>query len=189
MIFAPNREGFVLFLLAGLAGASAMILPGLSGGYLLLLLGQYVPILDGISRFKNALSERDFAALVEVGWAVVLPVGIGVVAGVVLVSNLLKWLLQHHRSMILGVLMGLLLGSVVGLWPFQEAVEPIIDVTVIKGQLVTEQNFGDFEPKDWPTRYFSPNVWQVLGSVVLVAFGFLVTLGVAFVGQGSDEKP
>ena len=48
--------------LAGLAGASAMILPGVSGGYLLLVLGQYVPILSGIDAFKDALSARDLGA-------------------------------------------------------------------------------------------------------------------------------
>ena len=51
-----------LLFLGGLAGASAMILPGVSGGYLLLLLGQYVPILSAVSDFKNALlsSPRDY---------------------------------------------------------------------------------------------------------------------------------
>ena len=42
-----DQSGFALFLVAGAAGASAMILPGVSGGYLLLVLGTYVPILAG----------------------------------------------------------------------------------------------------------------------------------------------
>ena len=111
-----------LLFVAGLVGASAMILPGVSGGYLLLLLGQYVPILSAVSDFKDALlsSPRDYA-LAWTAMKVGIPVGVGVVAGVVGVSNLLRWLLERYRQPTLGVLLGLLLGAVVGLWPFQQA--------------------------------------------------------------------
>ncbi len=64
-----------------------MILPGVSGGYLLLLLGQYVPILSAIDAFKEALKAGDVQAAMEPAIAVMLPVGIGVIAGVVLVGN------------------------------------------------------------------------------------------------------
>ena len=52
--------GWILLLVAGTAGASAMILPGISGGYLLLVLGCYIPILSGIDQFKEGLKLRDF---------------------------------------------------------------------------------------------------------------------------------
>ncbi len=103
-----------------------MILPGLSGGYLLLLMGQYVPILSAIDQFKEAIRARDFAAALDPALSVLLPVGLGVIVGVVLIGNLLKWLFNHHRQMTLGILVGLLLGSVVGLWPFQEGIPPEI---------------------------------------------------------------
>ncbi|MEM8496248.1 MAG: DUF368 domain-containing protein, partial [Planctomycetota bacterium] len=115
-----ERSGFVFMLLAGVAGASAMILPGVSGGYLLLVLGVYVPILAGVDAFKDGLKTQDLEILTSVGLAVVLPVGLGVVLGVVGVSNLLKWLLERFEKATLGVLLGLLLGAVVGLWPFQQ---------------------------------------------------------------------
>ncbi len=54
-VMGSGSTNFFMLLLAGLAGASAMILPGLSGGYLLLLMGQYVPILSAIDRFKEAI--------------------------------------------------------------------------------------------------------------------------------------
>jgi putative membrane protein len=111
---APSN--FALLFLAGLAGAGAMILPGVSGGYLLLVLGQYVPILSGIEAFKDALGLRDLAAAMDPAMGVLLPVGLGVVAGVVGVSNLLKWLLARYAKATLGVLLGLLVGAVVGLW-------------------------------------------------------------------------
>ena len=180
-----SESNFFMLLVAGLAGASAMILPGVSGGYLLLLLGQYVPILAGIDDFKTALKARDIAALVDPTLSVVLPVGLGVVAGVVLVGNLLQWLLHHFRKATLGALIGLLLGSTVGLWPFQSPVPPKVGDT-IKGQLVTVDSIAEIEPDDWQTTYFQPSVAQVGGSLAIVALGFAATLGIAKIG-GDDS--
>lgn len=119
-----DRSGWLFMLIAGVAGASAMILPGISGGYLLLLLGVYVPILAAVVAVRDALSSRDVSALMDPLLMVVLPVGIGVVVGIVVVSNALKWLLTRYEKATLGVLMGLLIGAVAGLWPFQEGVKP-----------------------------------------------------------------
>jgi putative membrane protein len=174
--------------LAGLAGASAMILPGVSGGYLLLVLGQYVPILAGIDAFETALQGRDWPAALAPALDVLLPVGIGVVLGVVAVSNLLRWLLARFEKATLGVLLGLLLGAVVGLWPFQQTVEPVLGQTILEGRLVTAENLADFAPEDYPTAFFDPSVGQVLGAVALVFVGIAVTSSIARLGQ-SDAPP
>jgi len=164
-----------LLFVAGLVGASAMILPGVSGGYLLLLLGQYVPILSAVSDFKNALlsSPRDYA-LAWNAMKVGIPVGVGVGVGVVGVSNLLRWLLERHRQPTLGVLLGLLLGAVVGLWPFQQAAPPEPG-NIIKGTEVTASNLETFDREDWPTKRFSPSGAQVATSLALIALGFATT--------------
>ncbi len=174
---------FVLLFVAGLAGASAMILPGVSGGYLLLVLGQYVPILGGIDAFKEALRAKDMAAAMDPAIGVMLPVGIGVVAGVVGVSNLLKWLLAHHEKATLGVLLGLLLGAVVGLWPFQAGVAPIPGETIVKGQVVTAETLADVDAEDWPIEFFPPTGGQAAGALGLVLLGGALTLGIARFGR------
>ncbi len=111
----PN---YGLDVVAGVLGVSAMVLPGISGAYMLLLLGRYETILASIAVAKQYVlsggSEGDFAGL-----GVILAVGIGVVIGVVGLSNLLKWLLHNHEKPTLGFLMGVLLGSVIGIWPFE----------------------------------------------------------------------
>ncbi len=162
-----------------------MILPGISGGYLLLLMGQYVPILAAIDEFKSALELRDVGAAMDPALNVVLPVGLGVVAGVVVVGNLLQWFLHHHRKATLGVLIGLLLGSTVGLWPFQSPVPPEIGDT-IKGQIVTAETLPEIEPDDWATRYFQPRFSQLAGSLGLIAIGLGVTLGIAHLGREEE---
>jgi putative membrane protein len=181
-------SNMVILFASGLAGASAMILPGLSGGYLLLLLGQYVPILSAIDQFKEALRAGDLSTAIEPGLSVMLPVGIGVLIGVVAVSNVLNWLLHHHRKATLGVLIGLLLGSVVGLWPFQTYVKPTVGETVIKGQLVTAENVADFDREDWPTQWFRPSLGQVAASLTLIGLGLGITLGVAALGGTEDPE-
>jgi putative membrane protein len=179
-----------LLFVAGLAGASAMILPGVSGGYLLLLLGQYEPILGAIDLLKQGLLGANGSgfdlSLVLTSMRVVIPVGIGVVAGVVGVSNLLKWLLEHLEKPTLGVLLGLLFGAVVGLWPFQEPVEPRVG-EVIGGRVVTEATLPAIELEDWPLRTFAPGTGQAAGALGLVALGFTATMLISRIGgDGRD---
>lgn len=186
-----DEAGFVLLLLAGIAGASAMILPGVSGGYLLLVLGVYVPILAGIDLFKDALKEKDMELLMQVGKDVILPVGLGVVVGIVVVSNLLRMLLKRCERPTLGVLVGLLFGAVVGLWPFQHGVAPEVG-TNFKAGLVAKNADGEFivdatgkviKAEDYPTAFFKPTPGQVGGSLALILGGFAATSLVARLGK------
>ncbi len=186
-VVGSTGSNFLTLFLAGLAGASAMILPGLSGGYLLLLMGQYVPILDAIDKFKDALSARDVGAAMEPAMGVLLPVGLGVVFGVVLVGNLLKFLLSRYRKATLGFLMGLLIGSVAGLWPFRIGEMPEVGDTV-KGQVVTAESLPEIDQEDWPTKTFQPDATQIGSSLGLVAIGFAITIGVSLIGGKGDDE-
>jgi putative membrane protein len=173
---------YALLVVAGLAGGAAMILPGVSGGYLLLVLGQYIVILGAIDDAKTAAGDRDWAALGE-ALKVFIPVGIGVVVGVVGLSNLLKWLLDRFEQATLGVLMGLLLGAVLGLWPFQRPIDELPLGSTVKGQIVTVENRGAFELEDYPTAFFTPGIGQALGAAGLVLVGFGTSVGIARLGR------
>lgn len=180
-----TNEGLVMMFLAGAAGASAMILPGVSGGYLLLVLGVYVPILEAISKFKDAAKALDLGAMLEPGLSVVLPVGLGVAVGVLVVSNALRFALARYEKPTLGVLLGLLVGAVIGLWPFQQGVAPAIGST-FKGRTVTAEILEKLEPSKYPTQYFEPSAVQVGGALLLIGVGFLVTALVARLGKDKD---
>lgn len=173
--------GFFMMFLAGVAGASAMVLPGISGGYLLLVLGVYVPILAGIDALKVGLKAGDFAALQTPLMDVVIPVGLGVAVGVVVVSNGLNWLLAKFELPTQGALLGLLVGAVVGLWPFQQGVAPSIGDT-FKGQLVTAESLPTLKAEDFPTDFFTPSVGQIVGALALVIVGYAITMVVARLG-------
>jgi putative membrane protein len=163
-----------MLLVAGVAGGSAMILPGVSGGYLLLVLGQYVVILGAIESAREAVAGRDWAGFAE-NLRVFVPVGAGVLIGVVGVSNLVKLCLDRFPKATLGVLLGLLLGAVAGLWPFRVPIE-------------TES--PDLVAAVERTTYASPSALQAAASLGLVCVGFAVSTAVSRLGghSGSDRR-
>jgi hypothetical protein len=121
------------------------------------------------------LKIRDLAAAVDVSLHVLIPVGVGVIIGIVAVSNLLKYLLRRFEKATLGVLLGLLFGAVVGLWPFQVGKAPHIGDT-IKGRPVTEESLATLEPDDYPVEMFTPTAKQVGGAIGLIFAGFCATM-------------
>lgn len=102
-----SSPGYLWFLLAGSVAICAMILPGVSGSFLLLMLGMYAP-------FVGAIHDR---MIVEVA-----VFGVGAVAGLALFSTLLTWVLERHRDTLLAALIGLMAGSLRVLWPWPNGV-------------------------------------------------------------------
>ncbi len=199
-----DHSGFLYMFLAGIVGASAMILPGLSGGYLFLVMGVYVPILTGIATFTSAAKNLDTILLMQVGFETILPVGLGVLVGVAVISNLLKYLLAKYESQTLGLLLGLLVGAVVGLYPFQAGVTPKVG-DMLKGQIVIQASpptgatsnelklyHKKFETglaykksqkpvkaQDYPQAFFTPNLFQIISALCLIIAGYFATSTIA----------
>ena len=166
----------------GLAGASATILPGMDGSYFLLLMGEYVPILSGIDRFKDALIAFDIKAMWDAG-LFLLPVALGVAIGLGGVSTLLRWLFKHHRQAVAGVLLGVVVGAIGGLWPFREGVPPQVG-EVTKGVTITAENASTIDPSDWRMAFFGPTPLQIAASLGLVALG----IGLAYLMSRLDPE-
>ncbi|MEM8874527.1 MAG: DUF368 domain-containing protein [Planctomycetota bacterium] len=100
----------------GALAMSAMILPGISGAYMMLILGRYEHITGAVSLLKDIArgdTEHAMTALQILG-----PVAVGAILSLVLLSNLLKYLLKHHEQPMGGLLLGVLIGSAVAIWPF-----------------------------------------------------------------------
>lgn len=104
-IETPNNYPFIFF--SGMIAICAMILPGISGSFILLLLGKYQQILA-------AVTQRDILTLV------VFAAGCGV--GIALFSRLLSWLFAKHHDISIAVLAGIMIGSVRKIWPWKEVV-------------------------------------------------------------------
>lgn len=109
---------------AGVLGMSAMVLPGISGAYMLLILGRYETILAAISALKTFIFSAGGEGDLTVILRVIVPTAIGALVSLVGLSNILKWMLRAHREATIGLLLGILFGSVVGIWPFDSASGP-----------------------------------------------------------------
>jgi len=106
----PESPLFVF--LSGSIAICAMILPGISGSYLLLILRKYDFILSQIGKLGTA--ETTTALLV------LLPFLLGAVVGLAAFSRLLSWLLDRYEAKTLAVLIGFLIGSLYVIWPYQD---------------------------------------------------------------------
>jgi putative membrane protein len=96
------------FFLAGAIAICAMILPGISGSFILVLLGMYTEVL-------GAVNDRDLLVLGVFA--------LGCIVGLALFSTLLSWSLAHHHHWVMAGLIGLMLGSTRVLWPWPGGVE------------------------------------------------------------------
>jgi putative membrane protein len=103
-------------ILAGGLASCAMILPGISGSFILLLLGKY-------SFALHAVNERIIIDL--------LLLGAGAVTGLILFANLLSWLLKKYHDITIAVLVGFMIGSLNKIWPWKETLKTI----VIEGEM------------------------------------------------------
>jgi len=81
----------------------------------------------------------------------------------------------------------LVIGAVLGLWPFQHGLQPQVG-DVIEGRPVTAESIAKIDPKDYPQERFDPTAVQVASSIGLVLAGFALTQGVAWVGRDRQES-
>lgn len=99
--------GVLGVLVAGAIAICAMILPGISGSFMLVVMGMYAPVLS---------------ALRSLDWTVLGVFAAGCALGLLTFSRVLDWLLRHYRALTLAFLTGVLMGSLLAVWPWRVAV-------------------------------------------------------------------
>jgi putative membrane protein len=150
-------------------------------------LGVYVPVLSAIDSLKEALRANELGSASDPILGVVLPVGIGVGIGVLLISNLIKTVLERFEQPTLGVLMGLLVGAVFGLWPFQEGVAPKVG-EMFKGQALTAERLAALTADKYPTAIYAPSFTDVMMAIGLIGVGYMITSLVAQIGGAAPRR-
>ncbi|MBX2817411.1 MAG: DUF368 domain-containing protein [Saprospiraceae bacterium] len=108
---ASASTNLLFIFMAGAVAISALILPGISGSFILLLLGMYTYILGSV---KAILTELDFSNLVPI-----LVFALGCFTGLAAFSNLLSWTFKRYRNETLAVLTGFMIGSLNRIWPWR----------------------------------------------------------------------
>ena len=156
----PNDWWFVM--LSGAIAICAMILPGISGAFILLLLGKYQYIMQAVG---------------DLNIPVIVIFVIGAAAGIISFSHLLSWLLKHYHDLTVAVLMGFMVGSLNKVWPWKEVVETYVD-SHGKIQPLVESNIlpGSFE-----TLY--ERSAQLPEAVILCIAGFLTIYGIELLAR------
>jgi len=144
---ASENSGSLPYLfMSGMLAICAMILPGISGAFILVLLGSYKTILD-------AVHQRDLI--------IVFTVGLGCVVGLLSFARVLKWMFNNYRVPTLALLTGFILGSLNKIWPWKE---------VLQTKDFGERTMIIAERNIWPWAFQGDN--QLLLAVILAILGF-----------------
>lgn len=148
-LISENSSPLFMFL-AGSLAICAMILPGISGAFILVLLGAYKPALE-------AIHSRDLKMIAIIG--------AGAIVGLLTFSRILKWLFHHYKDLTLAVLTGFVLGSLNKIWPWKR----VLETKMIEGKeiILREESISPFSFDDDP---------QLIYAIALAVIGFIVIL-------------
>lgn len=153
MIPVATPEASWFLFLCGFLAICAMILPGISGAYILVLLGKYHFTLE-------AVNNRDIGTLFILT--------LGATVGLISFVRVLSWLLKRYHDLTMAVLIGLMLGSLRRIWPWKETVTTFIDST---GKEVPGLQINVVPPQ---------LDGEVILALLFVFLGFLVVIGLHY---------
>lgn len=143
--------------LSGALAICAMILPGISGSFILLLLGAYSTVLA-------AVANRELLTIAYVG--------IGAVAGLLLFSKGLKFIFERYYNFTIALLSGFLLGSLNKLWPWKQVLETFTKHAGTEKEEIVALSVQNLAPgSDWPM------------ALIFALFGAALVLGLEFAGK------
>ena len=165
--------------MSGAIAICAMILPGISGAFLLVLLGMYVPVTGILKRLPSFdLSGNDLVMLVTFAS--------GCAIGLLSFSRFLRWLLRHHGAITLAVLGGFMIGSLRKIWPFQRDVTlenldrvglPPAEIAELQAHpesIVTVEMKHRLFENTWPSGMGADTLIPVSVGIACVVFVFAV---------------
>jgi len=151
---AQENHNFLYLILCGVVGTCSMILPGLSGSYVLLLMGNYEYVMiDAV----NLLTTSPWEAI-----KILVPVVIGAVVGLLAFAHLLSWIFKKFHDQTVALLTGFILGSTPIIWPWKHAI-----TNALKDG--TEKVVG--YQWQWPainTEFFIALAIMLLGAAIII---------------------
>ncbi len=150
---APSTSMWFLFI-SGAIAICAMILPGISGSFILLILGSYKVVIDAVKGFE--IKE-------------ILIFGAGCIVGLLSFSRLLKWLFAKYQNTTIAILTGFLLGSLNKLWPWKENVQLLYTHSDGKQDFLQE-NISPFSLEN--AQWFGTIGCFVFGIFIIIALEF-----------------
>lgn len=154
----------------GAIAISAMLLPGISGSYLLTLLGVYPMVIGALVEFIEAGKQLVFD---REAFLILFSLGLGIILGLMAFVRCISWLLKCYHDFTIATLVGFMIGSLRSVWPFwsyQYVIDPLKPAKGLQLQPV------DMLWPDWST----PLVWQ---AILCAVVGFLVVLAIELLAR------
>ncbi len=138
---------FTLLLLCGFIAIIAMILPGVSGAFILLILGAYETAINTVNNLIEGLTKGNFDLLKDALLKFAL-LGIGAIIGIKVFSKILNWMFKHQKNLTLAILTGFMIGSLNKIWPWKETLKTRInsegmEVAVLEKSILPSSYIGD----------------------------------------------
>ncbi|MDA3880281.1 MAG: DUF368 domain-containing protein [Prolixibacteraceae bacterium] len=156
-IMEPAQENSSLWYLfiCGIVATCSMILPGLSGSFVLILMGNYQLVMI------DAVNNLDIKIL--------LPVIIGAITGLLMFSNLLSWLYKKFRNLTIAILTGFILGSLGIIWPWKNVIPAKNELgqIIYKDGETIVKGYNWFLPEHFNTEVILAIVFMITGIIVI----------------------
>lgn len=160
---ATSPDSYWFLLLSGFIAIIAMILPGISGAFILLLMGSYHAVIGSINEFTTALFSLDWNGALSAATKLA-TFAVGALLGIKLFSKVLTWMFDNYKNITLALLTGFMIGSLNKIWPWKEVLStytnshneevPVLEKSILPGNY-------DGDP-------------QILSAVVACIVGFLL---------------
>ena len=178
----PDALWFIF--LSGAIAICAMILPGISGSFILLILGKYQYIMGTITTLVGNIgalwgSSEASSTLFWESLAVMAVFGVGAVVGILGFSKFLHWLLARWNKETLIVLAGFIIGSLVKVWPWSNT------EAIVRSQFPEVADFAETAEIARYQSLIDPQIWS---AVIFAIVGFCLVSGIEIIGKFIAKK-
>ena len=168
-------DGLWFIFLSGALAICAMILPGISGSFILLILGKYEYVLGAISGLVAGVDPGRNLLILGV-------FGLGAIIGILAFSRFLHWLLARWQKETMIVLAGFIIGSLVKIWPWSNA------EAIVLSQFPELASFGDALPTEIISQYMASADLHIGSAVLFALIGFCLVTGIEMAGKLVSRK-
>jgi putative membrane protein len=168
-------DGLWFIFLSGALAICAMILPGISGSFILLILGKYQYIMGCISGLVSGVDFTRNLLILGV-------FGLGAIIGILSFTRFLHWLLARWKKETMIVLAGFIIGSLVKIWPWANA------EAIVLSQFPELAASGESLPAEIISQYMASADLHIGGAVLFALIGFCLVTGIEMAGKLVSRK-
>ncbi|MCH2233977.1 MAG: DUF368 domain-containing protein [Crocinitomicaceae bacterium] len=179
-----ESASLIYIFLCGMIAICAMILPGISGSFILILLGAYKIILGSISDLMSALKAGDWDLVMSNGIVIAVFI-VGCVAGLISFSKLLNWLFKKAKNLIIAILTGFLIGSLNKIWPWKQTLQFFIKHEGEPNEEIVPTVQENILPKTFENLNGEESfLWQAL---IFMVIGLTLVVSLELIGKRSAK--